>query len=235
MVTVKALACELPDRQGVPVSRFSIGELARQVIALGIAAQIGISTIWRWLKADAIKPWSHRSWLFPRDPEFALKAERVLDLYHGCFEGSPLGEDDFVLCADEKTSIQTRLRRHPSMAPAPGQPMLVEHEYERKGATCYLAAWVVQQARIFGRCEPSTGIEPFGRLVDQVMSIEPYASAARVFWIVVKRLLAPGTGEHRQAPGALGQPRAGAHAGTRQLAQPDRNLLLGLAAQSADA
>jgi hypothetical protein len=28
------------------------------------------------------------------------------------------------------------------------------------------------------------GIEPFGRLVEQVMAQEPYASASRVFWIV---------------------------------------------------
>jgi hypothetical protein len=47
-----------------------------------------------------------------------------------------------------------------------------------------LAAWDVHQARLFGRCEPSTGIEPFGRLVEQVMTTEPYASATRVFWIV---------------------------------------------------
>jgi hypothetical protein len=32
--------------------------------------------------------------------------------------------------------------------------------------------------------EPSTGIKPFGRLVEQVMTTEPYASARRVFWIV---------------------------------------------------
>jgi hypothetical protein len=62
--------------------------------------------------------------------------------------------------------------------------MRVEHEYERGGALAYLAAWDVHQARLFGRCEPSTGIQPFGRLVEQVMGSEPYASAARVFWIV---------------------------------------------------
>jgi hypothetical protein len=62
--------------------------------------------------------------------------------------------------------------------------MRVEHEYQRGGALAYLAAWDVHQARLFGRCEPSTGIAPFGRLVAQVMTTEPYASAARVFWIV---------------------------------------------------
>ena len=35
-----------------------------------------------------------------------------------------------------------------------------------------------------GRCEDTTGVVPFGRLVEQVMTAEPYASAERVFWIV---------------------------------------------------
>lgn len=62
--------------------------------------------------------------------------------------------------------------------------MLVEHEYERGGALQYLAAWDVHRAKLFGRCEPKTGIEPFGRLVDQVMTSEPYRSARRVFWVL---------------------------------------------------
>jgi hypothetical protein len=55
--------------------------------------------------------------------------------------------------------------------------MRVEHEYERGGALAYLAAWDVHRARLFGRCESTTGIEPFGRLVAQVMTVEPYCSA----------------------------------------------------------
>jgi hypothetical protein len=62
--------------------------------------------------------------------------------------------------------------------------MRVEHEYQRRGALAYLAAWDVHHARLFGRCEPTTGIEPFDRLAAQVMTVEPYASAARVFWVV---------------------------------------------------
>jgi hypothetical protein len=37
---------------------------------------------------------------------------------------------------------------------------------------------------LFDRVEPTTGIEPFGRLVEQVMSSEPYASARTLYWIV---------------------------------------------------
>src|SRR3954471_4564709 len=74
--------------------------------------------------------------------------------------------------------------RHQTVAAGPGRPALVEFEYRRGGTLAYLAAWDVHHARIFGRCEPKTGIEPYGRLVRQVMSTEPYASAKTVFWIV---------------------------------------------------
>lgn len=150
----------------------------------GIVAFISGITIWRWLSADAIKPWQYRSWIFPRDPQFTIKAGPILDLYQKKWEGLPLGPRDYVLSTDEKTSIQARKRKAETLPPRPGCAMRVEHEYERKGALAYLAAWDVHRARIFGRCERKTGIKPFVRLVDQVMSQEPYRSARRVFWIM---------------------------------------------------
>ena len=97
-------------------------------------ASISGSTIWRWLHDDAIRPWFHRSWIFPRDPNFAPKAGRILDLYERVWEGQPLGADDFVISADEKTSIQARRRRHATQPPRAGAAMKVEHEYKRAGA-----------------------------------------------------------------------------------------------------
>jgi hypothetical protein len=184
VVAVKALACELPSETGLPLSRFSMAEIKREIIRRGLTASIGETTIWRWLSEDAIRPWHHRSWIFPRDPDFANKAGRVLDLYEGIWQGQALGADDYVISADEKTSIQARRRKHSTTPPGPAIPMRVEHEYTRKGAWAYLAAWDVHRARIFGRCEHKTGIVPFERLVRQVMSQEPYRSAARVFWVV---------------------------------------------------
>jgi transposase len=180
----KAVACELPATRGVPLSRWSLGELRQELIATGLVDDISTTTLWRWLDADAIKPWQHRSWIFPRDPEFAAKAGVALDLYEGGFAGRALGADEFVISADEKTSIQARCRCHPTLPPGQARMMRVEHQDERGGALAYLAAWDVHHARLFGRCEPSTGIEPFGRLVAQVMTVEPYASAERVFWVV---------------------------------------------------
>jgi hypothetical protein len=184
VVAVKALACELPSRLGVPLSRLHVPDIAAEVAARGIVAEISGTTIWRWLSEDAIRPWKQRSWIFPRDPDFEAKAGRVLDLYARTWQGKKLGPRDFVLSADEKTSVQARIRCHPTLAPASTRALRVEHEYDRGGALAYLAAWDVHRAKIFGRCEPTTGIEYFTRLVDQVMTTEPYASARRVYWVV---------------------------------------------------
>jgi hypothetical protein len=133
---------------------------------------------------DAIRPWQTRSWIFPRDPAFAAKVGRALDLYARSFEGRRLRPDEYVICADEKSQLQALGRRHRTVPAGPGRAALVEFEYERGGTLAYLAAWDVHHANLFDRVEPKTGIDPFGRLVAQVMSTEPYASARRVFWIV---------------------------------------------------
>jgi hypothetical protein len=179
---VKALACELPAEKGVPLSRWSGAELAREAVKRGIVATIAAVTIWRWLREDAIRPWNYRSWIFPRDPLFAEKAGRVLDLYEGRWEGQLLEPGDYVVCADEKPSVQARARIHPTEPTPAGQR--VEHEYERKGALCYLAAWDARRAKLFDRCAPKDGIVPFDALVEQFMTEEPYSKARRVFVIV---------------------------------------------------
>jgi len=180
---VKALACQLPCERNMPLSRISHTDIARQVVENGIVASISGTTVWRWLNADAIKPWQYRSWIFPRDPNFCEKASRVLDLYQGIWNGKRLRHNDYVISADEKTSIQARNRDGRHLPPAPGQCQLIEFEYERKGAVAYMAAWDVHKANVFGICTNTTGIESYHQLVNLVMQQEPYRSANRVFWI----------------------------------------------------
>jgi hypothetical protein len=172
----------VPATEGLPLSRFSRSELHRLVIERGVT-DASATTIWRWLAEDAIKPWQVRSWIFARDPDFQAKAARVLDLYERRFEDRRLRPDELVICADEKSQLQALGRRHPAVAAGPGRPTLCEL-YRRGGTLAYLAAWDVHHANLYGRVEPRTGIEPFGRLTEQVMTSEPYASARRVFWIV---------------------------------------------------
>ena len=117
VVQVKALACELPATLGVPLSRLSTADIVREAQRHGIVATVSDKTVWRWLHEDAIRPWQHRTWIFPRDPDFAHKAGRMLDLYARSWDGHALTTDDFVLSADEKTSIQARLRKHASTPP----------------------------------------------------------------------------------------------------------------------
>ena len=181
---IKAWACEFPSAHDLPLSRWSTTDLAREVCQTGLVASISGSTLWRWLHQDAIRPWFHRSWIFPKDPEFAEKAGRLLDLYDRQWEDKPLKTDEFVICADEKTSIQARRRLHPTEPCGPGRPVRVENRYQRGGAWVYLSALDVHHARVFGRCEAVNGIAAFDSLVEQVMTRPPYNDARRVFWIV---------------------------------------------------
>src|SRR5579859_4391216 len=184
VVEVKSIACMPPSELGLPLSRLQVPDIRDEVLRRGLVAEISGSAIWRWLDEDALRPWTFRSWIFPRDPDFEAKAGRILDLYARQFEGRRLNANEFVISADEKTSIQARRRCHPSLPAGPGRAMRIEHEYEREGALQYLVAWDVHRARLFSRCEDKTGIAPFGRLLSQVMASEPYRSAERVFWIV---------------------------------------------------
>jgi hypothetical protein len=180
------LACERPVDRAVPLARWSSSELAREAVARGICEQISGVTVWRWLSEDAIKPWQYRSWIFPRDPDFTVKAGRILDLYSGRWDGELLHPGDYVVCCDEKPSIQARHRKHATLPAAAGikRGQRVEHEYDRRGALCYFAAWDARRAKLFDRCAPADGIVPFDTLVEQFMSVEPYNNARRVFVIV---------------------------------------------------
>jgi len=229
---VKALACELPATRGISLSRWSAADLADEAVTAGIVADISASTVARWLAADAIKPWQHRSWIFPRDPDFAAKAGVVLDLYAGLWQGEPLGDGDYVISADEKTSIQARCRCHPSLPPGLARRMRVEHEYDRGGALAYLAAldsrhrhgaWPL---RIHHRHRPFHRAGQAGH-DHRTMRLSPAGVLDRR-----QRLLPPRVGRRQPDAPDLAHRTTGSPARTRQLAEPDRDLLLHRATQS---
>jgi hypothetical protein len=126
----------------------------------GLVASISGSTLWRWLHQDAIRPWYHRSWIFPRDPDFAEKAGRILDLYARVWEGNPLQDDEFVISADEKTSIQARRRKHPTRACRPRASMQVEHEYFRCGVGPTSPVWTSTMPGSSAAARPRTASVP---------------------------------------------------------------------------
>jgi hypothetical protein len=111
----------------------------------------------RILAADTLKPWQHQSWIFIRDPHFAAKATRVLDLYARTYQGVPLDADEYVISSDEKTSIQARCRCHPTLAPGAARTMRVNHEYQRGGALAYIWPPTMSTGH---RCSPKARPRP---------------------------------------------------------------------------
>ena len=177
---IKAAACQLPAETEIPLARWSHPELAREAALRGSSTRSRPPRCGAGFEA-ALKPWQYRSWISIPDPDFEAKARRVLDLYGRMRDGAP-GGNEYVISADEKTSIQARCRCHPTLAPGSRRAMRVDHEYDRGGAVTYLAAYDVHRAGP-RPLRPTSGIEPFGP-GRQVMNQEPYTSAERVFWIV---------------------------------------------------
>jgi len=154
---VKAMACQPPEERGVPQSQWSAADLAAQAEAEGLAESVSASTVRRWLDGDAIRPWRYRSWIFPRDPDFAVRAGRVLDLYQRIWDGCELGEDEYVISSDEKPGIQVLSRVHAGLPPGPRRAGRHEFEHRRNGTIACLAAYDVHRAYLTGRVEPIDG------------------------------------------------------------------------------
>ena len=180
------LACERPADSEVPLARWSSTELAREAVARGICEQISGVTVWRWLSEDAIKPWQYRSWIFPRDPNFTAKAGRILDLYGGRWEGELLHPGDYVVCCDEKPSIQARRastrRCPPPPASSAGSASSTSTTAKARSATWPPGTPAARNCSI--AAPPRTGSSRSIALVEQFMTVEPYSKAQRVFVIV---------------------------------------------------
>jgi transposase len=143
------MACERPDDCGVSLSQWDCVELARKLVADGVVAGISPQTVRRILAAHQLKPWRQHYWLspkVPRDATFAAQVAQIIDLYT-----RPLDESEIVLCADEKTSLQPRPRLAPTLPAQPGQPVRVEHEYQRRGALNLFAAFDTRSGRVYAR------------------------------------------------------------------------------------
>lgn len=118
IASVKAVACEMPAQLELPFSRFSIEQIRRVVIEKGVVEAISVTTLWEWLHEDGLRPWTHRPWIFPRDPDFLRKGSLVLDLYHRMWDGKPLDENDFGIRptrrrAFKRADASIRARRLP--------------------------------------------------------------------------------------------------------------------------
>jgi transposase len=143
------MACERPDECGRSLSLWDCRELGRQLVAEGVVASISADTVRRILEHHHLKPWRHHLWLsptVPRDAAFAASVQEICNL-----DTRPLREDEMVLCLDEKTSLQPRPRKTPTLGAQPERPVRVEHEYGRCGALNLFAAFDTRTGTVYGR------------------------------------------------------------------------------------
>jgi hypothetical protein len=109
---------------------------------------ISAETVRQVLRRNDLRPWRWHAWLsrrVPRDADYLKRVETIVSLYT-----RPLSDDEVVVCVDEKTSLQPRLRVRPTRAARPGAPVRIEHEYERAGALNLFAAFDTRTGKVLG-------------------------------------------------------------------------------------
>lgn len=141
------IACERPDKLGRSLSHWDCAELARQLVADEVVEAISPQTVQRILASHKLKPWRKHLWLspqVPRDAAFVERVKNVCTLYT-----RKLAAQERVLCVDEKTSLQPRPRRWPTLPAQSGQPVRVEHAYGRNGALNLFAAFDTRTGKVY--------------------------------------------------------------------------------------
>ena len=141
------VACQMPEKVGRALGVWDCTELAREVIREGVVESISSQTVQRILRHHRLKPWRSHYWLrekTPRDAKFIERTQAICELYT-----RRLMVHEVVLSVEEKTSIQPRTRLAPTRPAQPGQPVQVEHEYQRKGAINLFAAFDTRTGRVY--------------------------------------------------------------------------------------
>jgi len=144
------IACEMPEKHGRSLAMWDCKEIAAELVRSKVVESISSESVRRILESQKIKPWKHHMWLSekkPRNQEFCDIVRELTDLYF-----RKLNSDECVLCMDENTSIQARERIAEPVGAKPNRPVLVEHEYKRKGALNLFAAFDTRTGKVYGRC-----------------------------------------------------------------------------------
>jgi transposase len=163
---VTAIACSLPRQSQVPLSRWSRAALARRVAQDPGLPPISASTVGRWLKAERLRPWRYHAWQHIHDPHvFLERARPVLQAYAQAHVLLRAGT--WLVCLDEKTSIQAREGQQPPRPARPGQPMLHEARYHRRGARHLFAGLSVADGQVYGTCRQRKCFVDFQAFVQQ--------------------------------------------------------------------
>jgi hypothetical protein len=163
-----AIACSLPKEKGRALSRWSLAEILAQMVSLGVVLNLARSTLWRWFAAEKLKPWRYHNWQHILDPQaFLERARPVLRLYEQAKELLLAGI--WVICVDEKTSIQARKLAQMPQPARGGHPMHVSPRYERRGALQLFAGLSVADGRKYVRTAERKRFVDFQSFLTQII------------------------------------------------------------------
>jgi DDE superfamily endonuclease len=127
---------------------------------------ISASTVGRWLKAERLRPWRYHAWQHIHDPvAFLQRARPVLQAYVQA--RALLAAGTWLVCLDEKTSIQAREGQPPPRPACPGKPMRHEARYQRRGARQLFAGLSVADGQVYGICRERKCFVDFQAFVQQ--------------------------------------------------------------------
>lgn len=170
---VVQLACELPREENAPSrclwSQQALADATRRATGKSISR----SSVQRILSAEGLRPHRVRQWVHSPDPDFAVKVQRICDIY---LNPPPSA---IVVCIDEKP-IQALRRCYPKHVAAGGF-VREEFEYQRKGVRHLLAAFDIRTGHVIGRMVKHRGAKELISFLDGVAHQHP-GQAIIVVW-----------------------------------------------------
>jgi hypothetical protein len=181
---ITATACSLPRTQDVPLARWSRAELARRVAAASPLAAVSTSTVGRWLLAEKIRPWRYRMWQHIHDEAaFLSRARPILQLYAQA--GRLLREGTWVVCVDEKTSIQARCAEQAPRPAIRGHCARQSPRYKRRGARHLIAGLSVADGQVVGQCMARKRFVDFQTFITSVLLPEAQRRGVHTIALIV--------------------------------------------------
>jgi transposase len=181
---VTATACSLPRESAVPLARWSHRAIARQVAATVTGQAPSSRTVGRWLKAERLRPWRYHNWQHMHDPErFLERARPVLQLYTQAL--TLLQQGIWLVCVDEKTSIQAREGEEAPRPAKEGSPQLQEARYQRRGARHLFAGLSVADGKVSGICRMRKRFVDFQAFLQEVIIPEALRRQKHTVYLIL--------------------------------------------------
>jgi DDE superfamily endonuclease len=168
----------------VPLSRWSRAEIVRHIVKDPALPTISASTVGRWLKAERIRPWRYHSWQHIHDPKaFLQRARPVLEAYAQVQDLQ--ADKTWLICLDEKTSIQAREGEQPPRPAQAGKPQLHEARYHRRGFCHLFAGLSVADGKVYATCRQRKCFADFQAFVqEQILPEALRRQVQRVIFIL---------------------------------------------------